>query len=107
MLAAIEACTGARAEAIVGKPSPHMAAMLLERLALVATETLLIGDRLATDVRMANEAGMASALVLSGATTAADVAASPIRPHYVLAGVGDVVPADMLIDRPNGPGGPN
>jgi ribonucleotide monophosphatase NagD (HAD superfamily) len=31
MLAAIEASTGVRAEAIVGKPSPHMAATLLDR----------------------------------------------------------------------------
>ncbi|HEX2754271.1 MAG TPA: HAD-IIA family hydrolase [Candidatus Limnocylindrales bacterium] len=95
MLAAIEACTGARAEAIVGKPSAHMAATLLDRLALVADHTLLVGDRLATDMRMAIEAGMAAALVLSGATTLADVAAGPVRPRYVLAGVADVVPIDL------------
>ncbi|MBF8289973.1 MAG: phosphoglycolate phosphatase [Chloroflexi bacterium] len=67
MLAAIEASTGARAEAIVGKPSAHMAAALLDRLALSAEDTVLVGDRLTTDVRMAREAGMASALVLTGA----------------------------------------
>jgi HAD superfamily hydrolase (TIGR01450 family) len=97
MLAAIEACTGARAEAIVGKPSPHMAATLLERLALVADRTLLVGDRLATDMRMAVEAGMAPALVLSGATTRRDVARSPVRPQYVLASVADIVPAGVSL----------
>lgn len=92
MLAAIEACTGARAEAIVGKPSPHMAATLLDRLALVPERTLLVGDRLATDMRMAIEAGMASALVLTGATNRADVERSLIRPRYLLESVADLVP---------------
>lgn len=94
MLAAIEACSGGRAEAIVGKPSPHMAETLLERLALVAERTLLVGDRLATDMRMALEAGMASALVLTGATTRDDVARSPFAPEYVLDTVAGIVPPD-------------
>jgi NagD protein len=97
MLAAIEASTGVRAEAVVGKPSPHMAAALLERLALPADDTILVGDRLMTDVLMAHEAGMASALVLTGATNAAALAGSPVIPDFVLGGVAEVLPA---------PGGP-
>jgi NagD protein len=93
MLAAIEASTGARAEAIVGKPSTHMAATLLDRLALPADDTILVGDRLLTDVRMAHEAGMASALVLTGATPAAALADAAITPDYVLGGVAEVLPA--------------
>lgn len=92
MLAAIEACSGGRAEAVVGKPSAHMAAALLERLELEGAQTLLVGDRLATDMLMATEAGMVSALVLTGATTRADVEGSPIRPRYVLASIADAVP---------------
>jgi NagD protein len=92
MLAAIEASTGARAEAIVGKPSPHMAAALLERLGVSARDTLLVGDRLATDVRMANEAGMASALILTGATGLEEVLGSPDRPDYVIEHLGDLLP---------------
>jgi NagD protein len=95
MLAAIEACSGGRAEAIVGKPSPHMSETLLERLALVAEQTLLVGDRLATDMRMARESGMASALVLTGATTRDDVARSPFAPQYVLESVAGIVPPDL------------
>ncbi|HEY4632471.1 MAG TPA: HAD hydrolase-like protein, partial [Candidatus Limnocylindrales bacterium] len=93
MLAAIEASTGVRAEAIVGKPSSHMAATLLDRLALPADDTILVGDRLLTDVRMAHEAGMASALVLTGATPAAALADAAITPDYVLGGVAEVLPA--------------
>ena len=92
MLAAIEASTGAHAEAIVGKPSPHMAAALLERLGLPARNTLLVGDRLAPDVRMANEAGMASALILTGATGLEEVLVSPDRPDYVIEHLGDLLP---------------
>ncbi len=95
MLAAIEASTGIRAEAIVGKPSGHMAATLLDRLALPAGDTLLVGDRLLTDVRMAQEAGMASALVLSGATSLAALSEATIVPDYVLDGVADLLPVDF------------
>ena len=93
MLAAIEASTGARAEAIVGKPSAHMAATLLERLALPADDTLLVGDRLLTDVRMAHEAGMVSALVLTGATGPDALLRSSVTPDYVLGGIAEILPS--------------
>jgi NagD protein len=93
MLAAIEASTGAHAEAIVGKPSPHMAAALLDRLGVPARATLLVGDRLATDVRMANVAGMISALVLTGATDLEEAIGSSDRPDYVIEHLGDLLPA--------------
>jgi HAD superfamily hydrolase (TIGR01450 family) len=92
MLAAVEASTGVRAEAIVGKPSQHMAATLLDRLGVPARDTLLVGDRLATDIRMANEAGMASALVLTGATGLEEALASEDRPDYVIGNLGELLP---------------
>ena len=92
MLAAIEASTGVHAEAIVGKPSAHMAATLLERLGVPARDTLLVGDRLATDVRMANEAGMASALILTGATGLEEALSSSDRPDYVIEHLGELLP---------------
>jgi HAD superfamily hydrolase (TIGR01450 family) len=92
MLAAVEASTEARAEAIVGKPSEHMAATLLERLGVPARDTLLVGDRLATDVRMAKTAGMAGALVLTGATGPEEASVSPERPDYVIGGLDELLP---------------
>src|SRR5438874_2021128 len=86
MLAAIEACTGARAEAVVGKPSEHMAEELLRRLAAPPGRAAVVGDRLLTDVRMGQSLGMAGVLVLSGATTPADLAAADVRPDYVIDG---------------------
>jgi HAD superfamily hydrolase (TIGR01450 family) len=84
MLAAVEACTGATAEAIVGKPSIHMARALLDRLGVPASEAAMVGDRLLTDVEMGLSAGMASVLVLSGATTPQILANSVVTPTHVL-----------------------
>jgi len=92
MLAAIEACTGARAEAVVGKPSRHMAAAFLDRLGVEPHEAAMVGDRLRTDVLMGLEAGMAAVLVLSGATSRDAIAGAGIEPTHVVADVTHLVP---------------
>lgn len=63
MLAAVEACTGKSAEAVVGKPSLHMARTFLARLGLSPERTVIVGDRLATDIAMGRAVGMATVLV--------------------------------------------
>lgn len=97
VVAAIEACTGARCEANVGKPDPFMLATALQLLGLGAADCLLIGDRLATDIRMARAAGMPSALVLSGATTVSQLRSAPasLRPRYVLRRIDEALPAAL------------
>jgi HAD superfamily hydrolase (TIGR01450 family) len=86
VLAAVQACTGAVAEAVVGKPSRHMAAAVLDRLGVAAAGAAVVGDRLSTDMVMARSAGMAGVLVLTGATSPADIAvAEPsVMPEYVI-----------------------
>jgi ribonucleotide monophosphatase NagD (HAD superfamily) len=84
MLAALEACTGVRAEAVLGKPSATMGRALLARLGTAPADAAMVGDRLATDVAMGQRVGMAGVLVLSGATTRAALADSDIRPDYVV-----------------------
>jgi NagD protein len=91
MLAAIEACTGATAEAIVGKPSPHMARAFLDRLGVPAEDAAFVGDRLTTDVAMAQSVGAAGILTMSGATTAADVAASAVTPDLIVTSLKDLL----------------
>ena len=93
MLAAVEACTEARAEAMMGKPGEHMAAELLRRLAAQPSGAAIVGDRLSTDVVMSQSLGMTSVLVLSGATGPGDLAGSPVRPDYVIEGIGQLLPA--------------
>jgi HAD superfamily hydrolase (TIGR01450 family) len=92
MLAAIEACTGARAEAVVGKPSVHMARALLGRLGLPARDVVLVGDRLLTDVAMALSLGMTGVLTLTGATPAGSVAGSAVTPDFVIDGLAQLLP---------------
>ena len=92
MLAALEACTGTRAEAVVGKPSRHMATTILRRIGVQAPDALMVGDRLLTDVGLARTAGMASGLVLSGATTRAEMDSAPMPPDLILARLTDLMP---------------
>jgi glycerol 3-phosphatase-2 len=81
ILAALEYATG-RAAAIVGKPEPQLMLTALDRLG--EGRTLVVGDRLDTDVAAAAKAGLEAALVLTGGTSPEDVAAiGPDDPHPV------------------------
>lgn len=102
MLAAVEACTGARAEAVLGKPSIHMGAELLRRLAVEPAEAVIVGDRLSTDVAMSVPLGMSSVLVMSGATSVDEVQRSPTQPDFVITGLADLLPAHARQGPPEG-----
>jgi NagD protein len=84
IIAAIEACTGAVCDPIVGKPSPIMVATIAGMLGLPPERCLMVGDRLETDITMGIAAGMATCLVLTGDATRATLAASGLRPTLVL-----------------------
>lgn len=92
ILAALEACTGVPAEAVVGKPSLHMAAAFLDRLGTAPGESAFVGDRIETDVAMGHAAGMAGILVLTGATEAHQVRHYPVHPDAVLRSVAELLP---------------
>jgi len=94
MLAALEACTGRRAKAVLGKPSRWMAETCLHRLGVAASEAAVVGDRILTDVAMGKQLGAAGILVLSGATRAADVAGSGVVPDLVLDGIAGLLAGD-------------
>lgn len=65
-IAALEKRTNRKLELFFGKPSLYMIREIEEYLNLSASQILLVGDRLETDIAMANFAGFDSALVLSG-----------------------------------------
>lgn len=79
-VAALEYATG-RTAGVIGKPEPQLFLTALDRLG--EGRTLVIGDRVDTDVAAAARAGLEAALVLSGGTTAEDAAAAkdpaPVR----------------------------
>jgi 4-nitrophenyl phosphatase len=54
---------------VVGKPAPEMYRVALERLGTTPEQTLVVGDRLETDIAGAQELGCPTGLVLSGVTT--------------------------------------
>jgi NagD protein len=91
-IGAVEGCTGKQVEVVVGKPSPITVRAILDRLELPASECIIIGDRLETDMLMGIEAGMATAVVLTGVTTPDLLAASDIRPDYVLDRIDELIP---------------
>jgi HAD superfamily hydrolase (TIGR01450 family) len=97
VVAAIEASTGVRCEVNVGKPAPVMLRTALDILGLPASACVMVGDRLYTDIAMAVDAGIDSALVLTGESTRAMADALPPdrRPTYVLERIDELlVPPD-------------
>jgi HAD superfamily hydrolase (TIGR01450 family) len=66
-----------------GKPSPAIASVLSKRLAGPAGDTVVVGDVASIEVKMAREMGAYGVLVLSGATSAADLPSLPAehQPH--------------------------
>jgi NagD protein len=92
LLAAVQVATGVLAEAVVGKPSPHIAAVALERLGVAAADAVMVGDRLETDVALARGSGMIAALVLTGATRLDAVPPPPDGPDLVLDGLAQLIP---------------
>jgi NagD protein len=92
IIAAIEACTDTDVEAVVGKPSAYMVEAALNLMNLPVVDCLMTGDRLETDVLMGQEAGMSTALTLTGATPESALAGSSIRPTYILRQLSDLLP---------------
>jgi NagD protein len=90
VLAAIQTATGKKPY-IVGKPNPLMMLVAKRRIGCHASETLMIGDRMDTDILGGLEAGMKTALVLSGVSTREVLDEFPYRPDYVFDNVGDIV----------------
>ncbi len=97
IVAAIEACTGAKCEVNVGKPDPIMLETITDLVGLDADECVVTGDRLYTEIRMALDAGMPSAVVLTGETTAEELAEESEEnlPDYTLDRIDQLVPREM------------
>ena len=91
LMAPIELATGKNAY-YVGKPNPLMMRTGLKLLGCHSAEAVMIGDRMDTDIVAGVETGLDTVLVLSGVTAREELDAFPSRPHYVLDGVGAIVP---------------
>ncbi|MDQ0206545.1 HAD-IIA family hydrolase [Alkalicoccobacillus murimartini] len=91
-IGAIESATGQKTELVIGKPSCFMVEAALEQIGLRASQCMVIGDSLGTDISMGRMQGMRTVLVLTGNTTQtmAEQAAPRSKPDYVFQSLADV-----------------
>ena len=68
---------------VIGKPRPAIARLAMERTGFPPAETLVVGDRLYTDVACGVNAGVDTAFVLSGEGTLEDLERSDVKPAYI------------------------
>lgn len=76
----------------IGKPKPEMIYLALANYGYSAEETLMIGDRVYTDIASGYNAGVDTALVLSGESTMDDVENSDVKPTYIFNSIKDIIP---------------
>ena len=89
MAALIERATGV-SPFFVGKPNPLMMRSALNYLDLHSEDTIMVGDRMDTDIIAGVESGMDTILVLSGVTRREMVDHFPYRPTYIFDSVADI-----------------
>ncbi|MDT4942408.1 MAG: 5-nucleotidase [Pseudonocardiales bacterium] len=75
----------------VGKPNPMMLRSALNKIEAHSENTIMVGDRMDTDVVAGIEAGLETILVLTGSTRRADVERFPWRPSRVLDSIADAI----------------
>jgi len=91
MAALIERATGV-SPFFVGKPNPLMMRTALNYLGVHSENTVMVGDRMDTDVIAGVESGMETILVLSGVTRREDVTRYPYQPSRVLGSAAEIEP---------------
>jgi len=90
LIAPIEMATGRNAY-FVGKPNPIIMRHALKMLNVQREDTIIIGDRMDTDIVAGIESMIDTCLVLSGISTVESMNTFPYCPHYVFNDVGDLI----------------
>lgn len=75
---------------VIGKPQPAMVQLAVKRTGYTPAETVMVGDRLYTDVACGVNAGVDTVFVLSGEGTTEDLAKSDVKPTWVMEGVAEI-----------------
>lgn len=87
-LSLFEATCGIKPSHICGKPNAEMILHKIEELGLQPSECAMVGDRLYTDIEMAERAGVIGILVLSGEATIEDMENAKQKPDLIVKSVG-------------------
>ena len=90
MAALIEKASG-RSPFYCGKPSPFMMRSALNYLGVHSENTIMIGDRMDTDIIAGIQSGMETTLVLTGVTSLKQIEEFPYRPSRVVKSVADLI----------------
>jgi 4-nitrophenyl phosphatase len=88
---------------VVGKPEPYLFLQALKRLGVAAARTLVLGDRLATDIEGGIRAGAMTALVLTGVTSQDDLMQSDIQPDFIFDDLPDLIQGLWGVPRQDNP----
>lgn len=100
LTAAVETASGRKA-LVVGKPNTYMFECIVERFGVDPARTLMVGDRLETDILFGKNCGLATILTLTGvsrleeaqAYMASDsAAAKDMVPNYYVDSIADLIP---------------
>lgn len=86
MCISLENATG-KTPLYIGKPQPTMVDIVREKFGYTREETLVIGDRLYTDIASGLNAGVTALCVLSGEATVEDIQTGDIKPTYTFESV--------------------
>ena len=78
----LETATG-RTPRFIGKPRPEMALLAMEKFGYAKEQTVMVGDRLYTDIACGVNAGIDTAFVLSGEGTMEDLKTSDVQPAMI------------------------
>lgn len=89
LLEMLKLTTGRTPKKVFGKPSQDMIELLVEKFDIDPKRTVIVGDRLHTDILMARQAGCYGLLVLTGETTRDQVEGSSVVPDFILQSVAD------------------
>ena len=90
IIALIAAASG-QSPTIIGKPERAMFDAALRQLGACPDETLMIGDRIGTDIAGAQALGIKTALVMTGVETNESLRESTIKPDMVFAGLPELI----------------
>ena len=83
IIKALEYASGCRAT-MIGKPSTHMFRSALTRAKVRASEAVMVGDQIETDLVGAHKVGLRTVLVLTGVETKETIKQSRIQPELIL-----------------------
>lgn len=97
--ALVETATGREPDRVFGKPNPEMVRTALATSGLDPADVAVVGDRIGTDIALADALGCESVCVLTGDADRAAIETASIRPTLVVENVGELRRPGLLVER--------